>query len=410
MVLDAAPHGSQKVRFLFWRPVFLRYMGGLSASILQLILLIMIGVEAIYLLELIVSHLLPHVLRYQAGSWNLIVLIGLSAPEAFFITLPIALLIGTYVVLLRRREAGEFIVLANMGQSIKPLIAMTLLFGVTAFWVSSAMSGIAEPQLRVLLGQRMFNIKHDIFRNGEITAGRFNDFGDFAVFAADGNFGRTARNVFILQDLGAEKHRLVVAQESTRIHGTNNADASTNRMSIVLGNANLYDFALTTTRLNRAEECAACAPQIIDPLSVRRAKNFLANGPDMQAPEPPGRERYEQFRTPELLRLNTTNPHVPRILAERFIRGLLCLIVPILALMGVALTRPKTALFVLPALCAFALSVSFFGPHLATSLAPLGVWPALGALGAGSILLMLGVLLVLHQIEAQCYQRQGVRF
>jgi hypothetical protein len=66
-----------------------------------------------------------------------------------------------------------------------------------------------------------------------------------------------------------------------------------------------------------------------------------------------------------------------QLLAERFARGLLSFLAPLLALAAVSLTTPRSNWFVLPAVCLALMSVNLGSEALITLVSPMGVAAAL---------------------------------
>ena len=71
-----------------------RYVGGLIRDIARITLGVLAGIEAIYLSDKVITHLLPTTLQNQAGFADLALLVLYATPEILFIGFPVALLIA----------------------------------------------------------------------------------------------------------------------------------------------------------------------------------------------------------------------------------------------------------------------------------------------------------------------------
>jgi lipopolysaccharide export LptBFGC system permease protein LptF len=95
--------------------ISLAYLAGLMADVSKLTLIVLVTVVALFLSDVIVSSFLPSLLAHGAQLKSIFLIFLYASPNGLFIALPVALLIGVYIVVLRRREQNEFQVLQGLG-------------------------------------------------------------------------------------------------------------------------------------------------------------------------------------------------------------------------------------------------------------------------------------------------------
>jgi len=383
------------------RGVFLRrrvsfgYAGRLLAEIAGLTLLVLVAVEGIFLSDLLISDLLPQVLEHRAGLLNLLLLLALAVPNGLFLSLPLALLVAAYLTFLRRREAGEFAVVAGMGYSTRLLAAAALVAGLGGFLLSAVLSGYVEPNARYLMRRTAFDVTYGALRDGAVGAGKFYTLGDETVFVSHGWLTDAASNLFIHQHVEGTHNRIVVAPHTRGFTSTTGSP-----LGIVLQDATLLDFDLDRG-----------GPRVgIEPRSVTTLNRAVVGLPHLVPPDLAGRDaNLEEQTTLDLLGGGRRHGEVAVVLGKRLLRALLCLLAPLLAVPAMAQTRPKTLLLALPAAAAVVLGISFFGPRLVEELVVWGLAGAVWTLLAGALALAALVALLVHRWQARCIAPAGVR-
>ena len=387
------------------KPVSARYAGGLFLDVCQLAFAFVAGVEAIFLTDLIVTNILPHVLDHRASLLNVAYVSVLSLPAGLYIALPIATLAAAYFVILRRREAREFIVLAGMGRGIGPLVRFALMVGAAGLGLSLYLSGHAEPLSRYAAERIMQEVRVEAIRNSSIGAGKFYHLEGYTVFAGGGQTSRVASKVFFLQDLGEERYRLVTAAQSQRLNA-----AEMTKAGVILHDAAAYDFEILNLALVDEDPCETCGLLEIVPGGARTSNQILISLPSVSLPgtEPRG-GAVEQRTSLELLEGDLSDESVRRALGDRLLRGLLVFIAPLIALLAVVLTRPALYLAALPSSAGLVLAGSFFGPELVEELARLGFGTMAGVLLAGTLALSMLFIVLIYRFESGGIQNGGVQ-
>jgi lipopolysaccharide export LptBFGC system permease protein LptF len=400
--LDRTRNAHAFLRF----PVSLGYSGGILGEIGRFTLLILAGVEAIYLSDLLVFEFLPRVLAFQGNAVDVLELLVLATPQGLFLALPLALVIACYFVFLGRRESSEFTMLAGIGYSVRLLVGLALVLGAIGFLVSSLLTGFVEPLARYAGDVRMADIAATGIRTGLLPAGQVFHMGNVAVAASSGRLGDGKSGVFIQQGLAADRTRVVVADHTL---GLTRA-GSTAQLGLLLENATVIDFGLAARpQAASAQGATEAAPPPIQPLNYTRLNKVVVGLPEASVPTAaPRTSNPDEWTTAELLSSHDAGD-LASVLGKRIMRGLLCFLVPIVALLAVAATRRATFLLVTPAAVAFVLAASFFGPTLIDWIAPLGTIPVIGISMAATIAITLTALRAIQWLEPGCIGRAGMR-
>ena len=390
------------------RPVSARYAGGLLVDVGKLILAFVAGVEAIFLSDLVIAHILPHVLDHRASLWNVLVVAALSMPGGLYIALPVAVLAAVYFVLLRRREAREFIILAGMGRGIGPLVRFVVLVGLIGLALSLYLSGHAEPLSHYLAEKTMNEVRIEAIRTSSIGAGKFYHLSGNTVFAGGGQTRSIASKVFFLQDLGADRYRLVTAAQSQRLNAPEMTTAG-----VILHDAAAFDFEIRNhERIDEddAQGCAGCDTLEIVPGGARTSNQIFISLPALSLPgSDPRGGRIEERTSFELLEDDLNADAVKRTLGERLLRGLLVFVAPLIGLLAVVLTRPPFYLAALPGGAALVLTGSFFGPQLVEELLRFDFMALAGMLIAGTFVLSCAFIVLVYRFESGGIQHGGVQ-
>ncbi|MBZ0217975.1 MAG: LptF/LptG family permease [Fimbriimonadaceae bacterium] len=375
-------------------------------------LIILTGIEAIFLSDLIISHILPHVLAHQAGVTDLFLLTVLAVPEGLYIALPLALLIAVYLVILRRKEEQEFTIVAGMGYSARMLVAVGLFLGLSSAAISLGLSGYLEPHARYQMTTAFSSISHRALQDGEMSSGKFYEMGDVTIFASRGRLSKMASEVFIHQRLTGDQNRIVIANQTVNLSMTEGA-----KIGLILDDVAIYEFALhrptpfsSQNSGAKTQACTGCKEEVtISPIKQQFFNKFFAELPTVEFPELRARGAIvEEMTIPELFLQNTAQKDVARMLGERLMRAVLCVLAPFLALLSVALTTNRTLLFSLPAATSLVLAASFFGSHIIKFLAPLGFVITAGITIVVAAITALIVIFLIYRFETNYTRSVGV--
>jgi len=393
------------------RLVSIGYVAGIFFAVMLSTALVLIGVEAIFVSDLVINRLLPHVLEHQAGFLNLIYLIILTIPRVLYIALPLALAVATYLVLLRRREAHEFTVIAGMGFSARAIVAIALLIGLTGQSISLLVSGYLEPHARRLMDEAVFDIQFAALRDGQIAAGKFYEIEEFAVFAASGRIGEVAKNVFIHRRGADNRYRIIVANHTIRMKVP-----SRNNIGLILEDATIHDFKdpvvdKNVPTVDEKINCPTCPPTgQIAPLSRMKLNHLFIEFPTSKLPvHVPDGGSISQSSSWNLLARLGESRRISQELSERFWRSLLCFVAPLLALLAMAITTPRTYLVALPAACAMVLAGSFFGSRIIRNLIPIVDGGIFWLLTIATIVTALVLMVLIRRFEHGCLCAAKVR-
>jgi lipopolysaccharide export LptBFGC system permease protein LptF len=404
------PRASGRTAF-FRRPIIFRYGRSLFLDAMVRALIALATVEAIFLSDVVVSYLLPRVLEHDAGFLNLAVLVGLALPEVLAIALPLILLIATYLTVVRRREAREFITVAGAGYGVHTLVTLASLIGLCGLSFSLLITCYAEPHSRYLTRKTLFDIVHGTLRDGELSPAKFYEIGDLVVFAASGRIANVARNTFTHQRQSDSQFRVIVASKTARMDFVERS-----RPGLMLENAAIYEFETNMTANGKAREaemgtCAGCdAFRDTSSLKVMRSERLFVEMPSAQLPYlGPRGESIEERTAFELLSSDAAVATAASTLGVRLQRSFLCFLVPLLAVLAAQLTTPKTSLVALPAAALAVLMVSFFSPYAMSIISSAGMSGTLVFVVAWSAIAALILVRLIRRFEAGCVNPTGVR-
>lgn len=367
-------------------PMSLFYGAGIASQIFKFALVVLLGAEAIFLSDVVVSNLLPTILEHQAGFLNLLALIIFTMPGVMLIAFPLAVLVGSYIVIMNRRQAAEFAIIAGTGLSSRSLVVLTVLVGLGALIVSNLISGFVEPLARYELSKTLFSVKNDALRDGRIPSGEFYQIGDYAIFASSGQINNTARNVFFHEQVDQETDRILMADHSVRL-----------RQPEISGiGLLLQDVAVYELEANKSDQAAnvssdAKGPQKVSAngdeesntkaLRVAVSNRMFLQFEEGDLPSLRAREtQSSQLTNLELLQSDPNDKWTVLTFTERLVRDLLSFLAPMIALLAVVMTTSRTYLIVMPAAGGIVLGAQFLGSFGVKSLIPLGLYGAVACL------------------------------
>lgn len=339
---------------------------------LLVIVVVLVAVDAIFLSDIIVSLVLPELLAIDATAFTILKVILFATPRGLYIALPTAILIGVYLVLLRRREDQEFIVSAGFGYDLKPLFALCLVVGLCGAGFSIILSGFVEPFARYQFRTTIAGAVHQAVKDGNFKAGRFYNVDDVTLYAASGRLTNIAENVFIHQKMPGDINRVTFARKTQNPRAAKNGN-----VGLIFSDAHMYEFAepdFSQDYPQKTENCAGCSDS-----ETRRAPTYLFfnNLYSELSPArffvPIERSGLTEATLFQLFSKSATDAKVVHVLGGRSLRAVLCILAPFLALVAVSLTNRTTLLFAMPAAAGIVLVLSFVNSGLIKALSQFGL-------------------------------------
>jgi lipopolysaccharide export system permease protein len=410
--LDSAPATGLRVTLLnFLRGDYARgFFSGLASRALAVIILI----EAIFLAEHF-TWVFRDAVRHEADLAGIALVLVCTSTEIFDLALAVAILMASYLTLLRMRENRELLVLFGSGLGPYQLGVLILIVALAGQVISTIGSGVADPLSRYAQRSILFSSELRSLKKG-VAKNEFYYFPSYVAYAMDHVVGGVPpprasvpvidasgagsepaavknpvagrdRTLFVYQQIAPRTSRVVTAAQA-RLDGPDRSGR------IVL---NLNDFTSHTFADAHPMPNANGAPTRDDPLKCRDCTEILKEGPPVTMKV---RDMSQLMMVDQLLpftaRISNTAEQtvfeqlfIPdyhdkdaraaqmRLLAERFSRSLLSFLAPLMALLGVALTNRMTNWLALPFSCLALMSVNLLCEWVITSTAPLSVAGAL---------------------------------
>ena len=310
---------------------------------LRLGLFVMLLVEAVFLSERF-PMVFRDVLRNHAGLPEALVIYALAVPQIFDLSLPMALLVATYMAVLQMRENRELLVLGAAGMGpwhlIAPGIAMAMMACVTSLFVS----GIVNPFSLYAQRAILFKAEYKALTVGRST-GQFYFLNDRVMFAPRQSDpgSHLKRNVFIREPDGPGRFRVILAGSAHVAGGEVNGYIPLKLDDVAW---RVFCFDPTVSACADDSEAATFSAQSTDQnVVLSDVLPFAARGYD-----------GTELTSVELaLAGHHTGQIAPdtqiKVLGERIGRGLLCVMAPMLAIISVCLTTRRTLYLALPAAC-----------------------------------------------------------
>lgn len=380
------------------------YAQGFFVRVAAQALAVIVLIEAIFLAEHF-TWVFRDAVRHEADLFGITLVLLCTTSEIFDLALAIAILMASYITLLRMRENREMLVLFASGLGPYQLSALILIVALAGQVVSSFGSGVIDPMSRyaqrvILFGSELRSLKHGVAK------GEFYYFPSYVAYAMDhvsdaappppapGAVSvidarpapvKRDRTLFIYQQIAPHASRVITAARA-RLDGP---DA---KGRIVL---NLDDFTAHTFADPHPLMRSDGAPMRADPLKCANCLDGLKGLPRVS------------MRVRDMSQLMMVNQLLPfakrgsatveqtvfdqlfvpdegaqraaqmKLLAERFSRSLLAFLAPLVALLGVALTNRLTNWFALPLSCLALMSVNLGCEGLINAVAPTSIAGAL---------------------------------
>ena len=392
---------------------FLRgdYVRGFFHRVVTQVLAVVILIEAIFLAEHF-TWVFRDAVRHEADLSGIALVLACTSTEIFDLALAVAILMATYVTLLRMRENREMLVLFASGLGPYQLGALVLIVALAGQVISIAGSGFVDPLSRYAQRSILFSSELRSLKKG-VAKNEFYYFPSYVAYAMDHVQGgappplapgqvavidaRPAaksapitpgkdRTLFVYQQIGPHTSRIVTAAQA-RLDGPD----LTGRIVLNLSDFTSHTFADAHPLASedgkphaRAGKCFNCPDAFSDspPISMKVRDMSQLMMVDQLLPftartsNTDEQTLAEQLFVPDYETRDSRGAQM-RLLAERFSRSLLSFLAPLVALLGVALTNRMTNWLALPLSCLALMSVNLLCEWVINSVAPLGLAGAL---------------------------------
>jgi len=373
---------------------------------------VIVLIEAIFLAE----HFTPvfrDAVRHEADLAGIALVLICTSTEIFDLALAVAILMASYLMLLRMRENRELLVLFGSGLGPYQLSALIFIVALAGQVVSTIGSGLADPMSRYAQRAVLFSSELRSLRKG-VAKNEFYYFPSYVAYAMDHVVGGAPppragmtvidasgsqaappkkpdrgrdRTLFVYQQVAPHTSRVVTAAQA-RLDGPD----LNGRIVLNLNDFTSHTFADAhpmpnvngmTTRADPLK-CPGCTDILKDSppvtMNVRNMSQLMMV--DQLLPftartsNTAEQTIFEQLFVPDYHDKDARAAQM-RLLAERFSRSLLSFLAPLVALLGVALTNRLTNWLALPLSCLALMSVNLLCEWVIISTAPVSVAGAL---------------------------------
>jgi lipopolysaccharide export LptBFGC system permease protein LptF len=391
---------------------FLRgdYARGFFTGLAMRALAVIVLIEAIFLAEHF-TWVFRDAVRHEADLAGIALVLLCTSTEIFDLALAVAILMASYLILLRMRENRELLVLFASGLGPYQLGVLVVIVALAGQVISTIGSGLADPMSRYAQRSILFSSELRSLKKG-VAKNEFYYFPSYVAYAMDHVVDGAAppraegqvpvidasgaavekpapakgrdRTLFVYQQTGPRTSRVVTAAQA-RLDGPDRSG------KIVL---NLNDFTSHTfadahpmpnaNGATRPLKCANCTEILKEspPITMKVRDMSQLMMVDQLLPFTARTDNaaeqtiFEQLFVPDHHTKEARAAQM-RLLAERFSRSLLSFLAPLMALLGVALTNRMTNWFALPLTCVALMSVNLLCEWVITTTAPLSVAGAL---------------------------------
>jgi lipopolysaccharide export LptBFGC system permease protein LptF len=391
---------------------FLRgdYVRGFFHRIATQTLAVVILIEAIFLAEHF-TWVFRDAVRHEADLSGIALVLACTSTEIFDLALAVAILMASYVTLLRMRENREMLVLFASGLGPYQLGALVLIVALAGQVIGMTESGLVDPMSRYAQRSILFSSELRSLKKG-VAKNEFYYFPSYVAYAMDHVQGGAPpplppgevpvidastnarpgpapgkdRTLFVYQQIGPRTSRIVTAAQA-RLDGPD----LKGRIVLNLSDFTSHTFADAHPLASEdgkpqavAGKCFNCPDAFSDnpPISMKvRDMSQLMMVDQLlpftaRASNTDEQTLFEQLFVPDYETKDSRAAQM-RLLAERFSRSLLSFLAPLVALLGVSLTNRLTNWFALPMSCLALMSVNLLCESVITGIAPLSVAGAL---------------------------------
>jgi lipopolysaccharide export LptBFGC system permease protein LptF len=342
-------------------------------------------VEAVFLAERF-PIVFRDVLKNNASLFDTSLILICSSTQIFDLALAIAILMAVYWTVLRMRENRELLAIFAAGTGPHRIMLLVFAIAVGAQICSLIVSGVIDPASRYAQRVILFNAEFHALAGG-INTGQFYFFPNRVAYAPPrSGTGRNhagtgqSRSLFVYEKVEPDTFRLITADRA-RLEGPDAAG----RILLMLSGLTSRVFPDSGPRVNNvhlssqtnAKTCVGCSIGQPDASSMTLSAREIVRHTtvdELLAFRPRGSEAAELTIFEQLgLKPNTTprrRHEEMRLLGERFVRSLLCLLAPLIALASVCLTVSATDYIVLPLACMALMLLNVTSEWLIRTIAP----------------------------------------
>jgi lipopolysaccharide export LptBFGC system permease protein LptF len=380
-----------------------KYAKGFFHRIASQALAVIILIEAIFLAEHF-TWVFRDAVRHEADLSGIALVLACTSTEIFDLALAVAILMASYMTLLRMRENREILVLFASGLGPYQLGVLVLIVALAGQLTSTIGSGLLDPLSRYAQRSILFSSELRSLKKG-VAKNEFYYFPSYVAYAMERVEGGAPppaapgqvptidasggakpapakdRTLFVYQQTGPNTSRVVTSAQA-RLDGPDRSGR------IVL---NMSDFTSHTFAdahplggAGGTVKCTNCPGTLKDspPISMKVRDMSQLMMVDQLLPftarssNTVEQTLFEQLFVPDYHSPDARAAQM-RLLAERFSRSLLSFLAPLVALLGVALTNRTTNWFALPLACLGLMAVNLLCEWVITSVAPISVAGAL---------------------------------
>ena len=381
-----------------------KYAKGFFHRIASQALAVIILIEAIFLAEHF-TWVFRDAVRHEADLSGIALVLACTSTEIFDLALAVAILMASYMTLLRMRENREILVLFASGLGPYQLGVLVLIVALAGQVTSTIGSGLLDPLSRYAQRSILFSSELRSLKKG-VAKNEFYYFPSYVAYAmerveggapppaapgqvptidASGSAKVAApakdRALFVYQQTGPNTSRVVTAAQA-RLDGPDRSG----RIVLNLNDFTSHTFADAHPLGGTAGpvKCTNCPDTLKDtpPISMKVRDMSQLMMVDQLLPftarssNTVEQTLFEQLFVPDYHSPDARAAQM-RLLAERFSRSLLSFLAPLVALLGVALTNRTTNWFALPLACLGLMAVNLLCESVITSVAPVSVAGAL---------------------------------
>lgn len=326
------------------------YISDSVARIVGLCLALTAALLTVFAVEKL-TYLLSLALKFHVELPRFLLLYVAILPDVADFILPVTVVAATYLIVLRKREGREFLILSSAGTGSGRLAAAALGTGLVTAGLCLALAGFVKPAASFLFRVQYAQAVDSALSEG-LPGGTFYKQGDTVMFvAADGEGFSKRMRVF---GFSGDRLERIVVSDCADLH------VKSGQVVSDLCGARVYLFSTVTAGQNRATGgepsdagCRICTPADgqLDVVSVEAAKSTIAFGMGDLVGGSPDR-RAKDLNLFELLRIadgRFASESNVRLAMGYLLRSLTCMIAVAVALGAVAATAHGTRAYAMAA-------------------------------------------------------------